>query len=158
VADGLIIFTSAHGPGRPIYAVRTNATGDITKNGDAIAWSHERAGNYMQTPLIHNGLGYFCLDNGVLSAYEIQSGKRLYQERLGGGSSGFTSSPVAAGDRLYVTNEDGRTYVIALGSAYKLLQENELGESVMATPAIADSVLYVRGRRHVFAIGERKPR
>jgi outer membrane protein assembly factor BamB len=157
VADGLIIFTSAHGPGRPIYAVRTKAGGDITGNTGMIAWSHERAGNYMQTPLIHNGLGYFCFDNGVLSVYDVKEGKRLYQERLGGGSSGFTSSPVAAGGRLYITNEDGKTYVIALGPVYKLLQENELGEPVMATPAIAEGVLYMRGRRNLFALRERRP-
>jgi outer membrane protein assembly factor BamB len=156
VGDGLMIFTSAHGPGRSIYAVRTNATGNITNNPQIVAWSHEQAGNYMQTPLMHQGLGYFCFDNGVLSVYDIKTGKRLYQERLGGGSSGFTSSPVAAGDRLYITNEDGRTYVIALGSAYKLLKENELGEPVMATPAIAEGVLYVRGQRSLFAIGERR--
>jgi outer membrane protein assembly factor BamB len=157
VAGNFILLTSAHGPGRPIYAVRTNAAGDITNDPKSIAWSHERAGNYMQTPLAHNGFGYFCLDNGVLSVYDIAAGKRLYQERLGDGKTGFTSSPVAAGNRLYITNEDGKTYVIALGGAYKLLKESELGESVMATPAIAEDVLYIRGQRHLFAIGEARP-
>jgi outer membrane protein assembly factor BamB len=155
VAGGLILLTSAHGPGRPIYAVRPNAVGDITNNLESIAWSHERAGNYMQTPLAHNGIAYFCMDNGVLSAFEIASGKRLYQERLGTGKTGFTSSPVAAQGRLYITDEDGRTYVIAPGGAYQLIRSNELGESVMATPAIAGDVLYVRGRYHLFAIGEK---
>lgn len=156
VSDGLIIFTSAHGPGRSIHAVRTNAAGKLEKDSPAIAWTQERAGNYMQTPLIHDGVGYFCLDNGVLSVYEIKTGKRLYQERLGGGNSGFSGSPVAAGGRLYITNEDGKTYVMALGGAYKLLKENELGEQVMATPAIVDGVLYVRGQRTLFALGQRK--
>jgi len=156
-ADGLVIFTSAHGPGRPIYVVRTTAAGDISNHPGVIAWSQDRAGNYMQTPLAHNGLAYFCFDNGVLSVYEVQTGKRVYQERLGAGSSGFTSSPVAAGNRLYITNEEGRTFVLALGREYKLVQENELGESVMATPAIADDVLYIRGRRNLFAIREAKP-
>ena len=157
-SKGLVIFTSAHGPGRPIYAVRTSAVGDLTKNTGMIAWSLDRAGNYMQTPLVLDGLGYFCLDNGVLSVYEIETGKRMYQQRLGAGSSGFSSSPVAAGGRIYVTNEEGRTYVIGAGASFQLLKENELGESVMATPAIAEGVLYVRGRRHLFAIGQRPKR
>ncbi len=151
--DGLLVITNAHGSMRPIYAIRTNAAGDITENRSAIAWSQERAGNYMQTPLLHNGLAYFCFDNGVLSVYQLATGERLYQQRLGGGSSGFTSSPVAAGGRLYVTNEEGHTYVLALGPEYKLLGENELGETVMATPAISDGVFYIRGRKHLFAIG-----
>jgi outer membrane protein assembly factor BamB len=154
--DGLIILTSAHGLGRPIYAIRTDAQGDITKNKTAIAWSHDRAGNYMQTPLVHGGLAYFCFDNGVLTVYDLKSGERQYQQRLGTGTSGFTGSPVAAGDRLYVTNEDGKTFVLALGREYKLLGENELGETVMSTPAVVDGVLYIRGRKHLFAIRQGK--
>lgn len=154
--DGLIVITNAHGQKRPIYAIRTDAAGDITDNPKAIAWSIDRAGNYMETPLLDQGLGYFCYDNGILTVYQLATGEKLYQQRLGGGTSGFTSSPVAAGDRLYITNEDGHTYVLANGGEYKLLGANELGETVMATPAISGDVLYFRARKHLFAIG-RKP-
>ncbi len=151
--DGLVVITNAHGEGRPIFAIRTDAAGDLTKNRSAIAWMQERAGNYMQTPLLHGGLGYFCYDNGVLSVYGLATGERLYQQRLGSGASGFSSSPVTAGGRLYITNEEGRSYVLALGREYKLLAENDLGETVMATPAISDGVLYIRGGKHLFAVG-----
>jgi outer membrane protein assembly factor BamB len=154
--DGLVVITNAHGPGRPIYAIRIDAAGDLGEDPSGIAWQHERAGNYMQTPLLTGGLAYLCFDSGVLSVYELASGKRMYQQRLGGGTSGFSSSPVAAGQQLYITNEDGRTFVLALGPEYKLLAENELGETVMATPAIADSVLYIRGGRHLFAVGAKR--
>ena len=99
----------------------------------------------MQTPLLHGGLGYFCFDNGVLTVYRLATGERLYQQRLAGAASGFSSSPVAAGGRLYITNEEGHSYVLALGPDYKLLAENDLGETVMATPAISGDVLYIRG-------------
>jgi outer membrane protein assembly factor BamB len=59
---------------------------------------------------------------------------------------------VAARDRFYITNEDGHTYVLAKGAAYKVLGENELGETVMASAAISDDVIYMRGRKHLFAI------
>jgi outer membrane protein assembly factor BamB len=154
--DGLAVITNAHGSGRPIYAIRTDASGDITKDRSSIAWSHDRSGNYMQTPLLEGGLGYFCFDTGVLSVYQLSSGQQLYQHRLGSGTSGYTSSPVAADGRLYVTNEDGHSYVLAMGREYKLLAENELGETVMATPAISDGVLYIRGGKHLFAVA-RKP-
>jgi outer membrane protein assembly factor BamB len=84
----------------------------------------------------------------------LATGERQYQQRLGGGTSGFTSSPVAAGGHLYITSEEGHSYVLALGSEYKLIGENDLGETVMATPAIAGGVLYMRGGKHLFAIGE----
>jgi outer membrane protein assembly factor BamB len=152
LSEGLILITSAHGSERPIYAIRTDAAGEIAEGNKSIAWIQPRAGNYMQTPLLHNGLGYFCYDNGVLTVYQLSTGERLYQQRLGG-TTGFTSSAVAAGDRLYITNEDGHTFVLAAGREYKLLGENELGETVMATPAISDGVLYIRGRKQLFAIG-----
>lgn len=154
-ADGLVVVTNAHGSGRPIFAIRTDASGDISESHEGIAWRQDRSGNYMQTPLLEDGLGYFCMDNGVLTVYKLKDGERAYQQRLGKGSSGFSSSPVAAGGRLYITNEDGHTYVLQLGAEYKLLQENELGETVMATPAISDGVLFVRGRSHLFAIASK---
>src|ERR1035441_7259128 len=92
--DGLVVITSAHGAARPIYAIRTDASGDLTDNRSAIAWTQERTDNYMQTPMLTGGLGYFCLDNGVLTVYQLATGEKLYQQRLGDGSSGFTSSPV----------------------------------------------------------------
>ena len=36
-----------------------------------IAWMQDRAGNYMQTPLLHEGLGYFCFDSGVLTVFQL---------------------------------------------------------------------------------------
>jgi outer membrane protein assembly factor BamB len=155
VKDGLIVITNAHGPGRPIYAIRTDAAGDLNEKKDAIAWQQEKAGNYMQTPLIDGGLAYFCYDNGVFTVFELKNGERIYQQRLGGGTSGFTSSPVAAGGKLYVTNEEGHTYVIGLGREFKILAENDLGEVVMATPAVSDGVLYIRGRKHLYAIASK---
>jgi outer membrane protein assembly factor BamB len=152
MSDGLIVITNAHGQARPIYAIRPDASGDITDNHKSIAWTVDRAGNYMETPLLDAGLGYFCFDNGILTVYQLATGEKLYQQRLGGGTSGFTSSPVAVADRLYITNEDGHTYVLAKGREYKVLSENELGETVMATAAISGDVLYLRGRKHLFAI------
>jgi outer membrane protein assembly factor BamB len=154
--DGLVAITNAHGKGRPIYAIRSDAAGDITDSKTAIAWTEPRGGNDMQTPLLDNGLGYFCFGSGVLSVYKMATGERQYQQRLGGGTSGFTSSPVAAGGHLYITNEEGHSYVLALGPEYKLLAEDEIGETVMATPAIADGVLYMRGGKHLFAIGAKQ--
>lgn len=156
LAENLIVITNAHGAERPILAVRTDAQGELAEGSPGLAWIQKRAGNYMQTPLLHGGLGYFCMDNGVLTVYQIATGERIYQQRLGGGTTGFTSSPVAAGDKLYITTEEGHTFVIATGKEYKVLGENELGETVMSTPAISDGVLYIRGRKQLFAIGTKK--
>ena len=46
--------------------------------------------------------------------------------------------------------------MLALGAEYKPLAENEIGETVMATPAIAGGALYMRGGKHLFAIGAKE--
>jgi outer membrane protein assembly factor BamB len=153
VAHDLILITSAHGRERPIYAIRTDASGELTKESGAMAWHQEKAGNYMQTPIVVDDLAYFGFDNGVLSVYDVKSGERLWQERLGGGQTGFTSSPVAGDGKVYFTSEVGDTYVLKHGRSFELLATNELGETFMSTPAIAGDQILFRARRHLIAVG-----
>jgi len=85
--------------------------------------------------------------------FDWKSGERVAQQRLGRGASGFTASPVAAGNRIYFNSEDGDVYVLEAGEELNEVAVNELGETLMATPAISDGVIYFRARRHLIAIG-----
>jgi hypothetical protein len=49
--------------------------------------------------------------------------------------------------------EDGEVNVVKAGPEYELLGKNPIGEVLMATPALSEGVLFVRGMQHVFAIG-----
>ena len=157
VVDGLVFFTSAHGGGSPIYAVRTAASGDISLGDDElaneqVAWSHPRGGSYMPTTLVYGDLLYVLRDNGVLGAYDIKTGERRYEHRLGNGSGGFTASVVAGDDKIYFTAELGEVYVVKPGPEFELLATNEMDEICMATPAIARGTLYYRTRGHLVAL------
>lgn len=157
VSYPLVFVTNAHGPAAPIYAIRLNAKGDISlpegaSRNEHVAWSVDRGGAYMQTPLVYGDYLYNCRDNGVLSCYRAVTGERLYQERLGGGTSGFSASPVAADGKIYFTSEVGDVYVVAAGPEFELLAVNSLDEIAMATPALSEGVLYFRTRHHVVAV------
>ncbi len=156
-AHGLVYLSSAHGPSRPLRAIRPGASGDITLTGDAkssehVAWSHPREGIYMQTPLVYGPHLYACRGNGILSCYDARTGERLYRERLGSSNTGFTASPVAAGGRLYFTSEEGNVYVVRAGAEFELLATNSMEDVCMATPAISGRMLIVRTKGHVYAI------
>lgn len=151
--DGPILITSAHGRMRPIYAIDPDARGSLDPDHDAMAWFHERLGNYMQTPIVVGDLAYFGFDNGVVTVVDWRTGDRLTQKRLGRGASGFTASPVAAGGRIYFSSDDGDVYVIEPGDELNEIAVNELGEILMATPAISAGVIYFRARRHLIAVG-----
>jgi outer membrane protein assembly factor BamB len=161
VAGDLIYITNAHGGQAPVYAIRTDATGDITPEGDSttskyIPWSYRRRGAYMQTPLIYRGLLYNCKDNGILTVYDAENGKKHYSKRLGSGRSGFTASPVATDGKVYFSSEEGDIYVVKAGTEFELLATNDMGEVCMATPAISEGTLYFRTHHHVIAVGDRK--
>ena len=157
VDDGLIFITNAHGLEAPIFAINAGASGDITPadgavSNDHLVWSQRRGGGYMQTPLVYDGLLYNCRDNGVLSVYEARTGRRLYQKRIGGGGSGYSASPVAADGMVYFSSEDGSIFVVKAGPEFEVLAENPMGETLMATPALSEGVMYIRTRGHLVAV------
>jgi outer membrane protein assembly factor BamB len=90
----------------------------------------------------------------VLKAYDAATGKLHYTDRLGEGTTGFSSSPVLVDGKLYLASEEGEVYVIKEGLTFALLGKNLLGEIAMATPAVSENVLYYRTRGHIVAIGE----
>ncbi len=91
------------------------------------------------------------VDNGILSAYDLASGERHYRTRLSVGA-GFSASPVASDGALYFPSEDGDVFVVRAGASYELLAHNPIGEILMASPAISEGTLFVRGRHHLFAL------
>ena len=107
----------------------------------------------MQTPIVYGEYLYACGDNGVLNCYEARTGKAVYRQRLGNGTTGFTASAIAADGKLYFTSENGDIYVVQSGPEFKLLATNAMDETCMATPAISDGLLIVRTESHVYAIG-----
>jgi outer membrane protein assembly factor BamB len=159
VANDLIFLSSAHGSAAPLRAIRPGASGDISLRGDStsseyMAWCRKRDGVYLQTPIVYGEHLYACRGNGVLSCYNARTGERIYRHRLGRGDTGFSPSPVAAGGKIYFTSEEGDVFVIQAGPGFNLLATNPMGELCMATPAIADSMLLIRTRSQLFAVGK----
>ncbi len=157
-SQGLIFVTAGYPPVQPIYAIKVGSNGDLTlKDGkdssDAIAWSKQRGGVYLPSPLVYGEYLYTVANNGILSVYEAKSGTKVYQQRVGEGGS-FVASPIVAADKLYISSEDGDLYVVKAGAKYELLSKNPIGEPILATPALAGDVLLVRGAKHLFAIAE----
>ena len=69
----------------------------------------------------------------------------------------FSASPVAADGKIYCAGEDGLVFVVQAGETFKLLATNFIGEPLMATPALSDGVMYLRGTRTLFAVGKSQP-
>jgi outer membrane protein assembly factor BamB len=151
--DGLLFVSSGYVGDklRPLYALRPGARGDLTLSEGAttnefIAWSTPVGGPYNPSPLYYDGRLYVLYDRGLVTCHEARSGRVLYdRERLPDGFA-FTSSPWAAGGRVFCLNEDGVCYVLRAGDAFEVLHTNRLAEDdmCMATPALAGDRLLLR--------------
>jgi outer membrane protein assembly factor BamB len=157
-SEDLIVVASGRRPEQPLFVLRPGARGDITlpegqASSDKIVWSRERRGPYMPTPLIYRGILYVLANNGILDAYELETGEEIYRSRVPHLGSGFSASPVAADGKIYLSNEDGDMIVIAAGREFRHIATNPMGELLMATPALSAGVMYVRSAQSLFAIG-----
>ena len=99
------------------------------------------------------GRRFVLANNGVLDVYDASTGEEIYRQRLPAIGSGFSASPVAADGKLYIANEDGLVMVLTAGREFRHIATNSIPELLMATPALSDGVLYLRGSSSVFAIG-----
>ncbi|MFO0964805.1 MAG: PQQ-binding-like beta-propeller repeat protein [Gemmataceae bacterium] len=132
--------------GSKIHALRLSAKG---KPPDTL-WVSKRPGPIESSPLYYRGLLYALMDNGVFACLDGKSGAEVYRERMAGDCN---SSPVAADGRVYMSDNDGKTYVIQAGRELKVLATNELGERITASPAITGDWLIYRTDSRLWCVG-----
>ena len=157
LGDGLLFVQAGYPPIRPIYAIRPGMEGDLTlpsgeDSSEAVAWSRNRGGVYIPSPLFYRGVLYLNANNGRLSAYDGETGERLYRARIGGVGGSYAASPIAADGRLYFTTEEGETFVVRAGREYELVARNTVDRIVMASPAASGGVLVIRAIDRLFGI------
>jgi outer membrane protein assembly factor BamB len=140
-----------------VFAVKPGGSGDVTASH--VLWKRTKGMPYVSTGIAYRGQFVTVKDLGLVSAFDLATGKELYvQEReLAGGK--YYASPVAANGYIYFAAlEDGVITVLKAGSPKPdvVAKNPKLGERVAATPAIADDTLYVRTAKHLYAFGEKK--
>jgi outer membrane protein assembly factor BamB len=152
VGHGLVFCSS--GRAGPTFAIRPGGSGDVTSTH--VEWSSPRGSPFVPSGMIHGDLLYLVNDmQSILTVLEAKTGQAVYQERLGEAvREGFSASPVAVGDKLFFTNDQGQTFVVQAGRTFKLVRVNELGARVLASPALVDGTWYWRTDKELLAIGK----
>ena len=152
--EGLLYVNG--GRGKPIYAIKPGATGDLTpgkdgKQSEFVAWSQPRGGTYLPTEVAYEGALYALSETGILNSFDAKTGKVNYRSRIETGGA-FTSSPWAYNGKVFCLNEEGKTFVIAAGEKFELLRTNSLDEMAQATPAIVGDRLLLRTESRLYSI------
>ncbi len=151
VGHGLV-FCSA-GRAGPTLAIRPGGEGDVTETH--VAWQTGRGSPFVPSPVLHEGRLYMINDNvGVVSCYDAPTGELVWQGRLESQNKlTFYASPVIVDGKLFITTEEGETFVLATGPKLEVLHVNNIGERTSASPAVVDDRWYIRTRGHLVCIG-----
>jgi len=151
VADGVAIVMSGH-QSPNLLAIRLGREGDLTGT-DAILWQNQRGNSYTPSPVLYDGKLHILTDNGTLSCLDFKTGKPYYSQMRLPKSYSFKASPVAANGKLYLSTEDGDVVVVKMGEKFEVLATNTLADQVfIATPAIMDGAIYLRGQNTLFCV------
>jgi outer membrane protein assembly factor BamB len=119
-----------------------------------VAWTASTKGAEIPSPLVLGDYYYYAEDKGFVSCLRADTGERVWRRRLNGM---VQASPVATGDRLYFAGLSGTVTVLRGGPHFQVLARNELDEGLVASPALANSCLFLRGEKHLYCIsGEPK--
>ena len=131
--------------GAAIFAARLQARGDVTLAKDTtsnagVAWSKTGRGPTCRCRRCTTGSCTSSPTTACSTPTRLRPARRFYRQRLPTVGSGFSASPVAADGKIYLSNEDGEMLVVAAGREFKHIATNSMGDLLMATPALSDSV------------------
>ncbi len=156
--DGLLYVNG--GRGRPLFAIRPGAAGDISPGKDQtsneyVVWSQARGGTYLPSPVAYDGAVYTLTETGILNRFDAKTGKQTYKTRIDPAATAFTTSPWAYNGKLFCLSEEGQTFVIATGEEFRLLHVNELDDFAQASPALVGDRLLIRTEQRLYSIRRR---
>jgi outer membrane protein assembly factor BamB len=119
-----------------------------------VVWRSGKLGLHYASPVYYQDRIYGLTSVG-LSCLAPGDGAQLWVKRMRGL---FWASPIVINGKIYIINEQGETVVLQTGDTPKVLATNELKDTILATPAVADGALYLRSDRFLYCIaGPAKP-
>jgi len=145
-----MVFSFGGSPQKHAMALRLGGQGDVSKTH--VVWRNERSMPYIPSPILVGDYLHIINDNGVYTCLEPVTGMTLSTGRKLGS---VNSSPVSVAGRVYFFEDSGSCTIIENGPKFHVLERNELGEAVYATPAISNGQIFVRSESKLICIGEK---
>lgn len=152
VSNDLVVLTSGY-PTKIALALKAGGSGDVTGTTQLV-WSYNKGTAYVPSPILYGDYIYLMTDRGLLTCLDAKTGKMEYEGARVPKPTTFMASPVAYEGKILLTSEEGETFILKAGPKHEVLRSNSLGEPVYASPAIANGNIFIRGERHLFAIGK----
>ncbi|MGL6076479.1 MAG: PQQ-binding-like beta-propeller repeat protein [Fimbriiglobus sp.] len=129
-------------------AIRPGGSGDISETH--VRWKVTKGLPYVPSPLVYENQMYVVSMRGMLSAYDVKTGKEVFLDE-NVGLTGSYASPIAANGHVYLFGLDGSCVVLKAGDFADVKHRAKFGERIAATPAIVGDTIYVRSAKHLYA-------
>lgn len=135
---------------RPLLALRAGGRGDVTESHKL--WSFGN-GPDVPTPVTDGRYFYSVNDRGIIWCLDANTGQEIWgKQRIRPAT--YSSSPVLADGKIYITNEEGLTTVLKAAPQFEVLAENDLGDYTLSSPAISDGHIFIRTAKFLYSIGK----
>ncbi len=144
-----VIYMSRGYRNSDFLAIRPGGHGEVTESHTL--WRTPTGASYVPSILYYDGLLYMTSDAGILTCAQADTGEPVWRQRLRGV---FFASPTAADGKIYFVSENGETIVVRAGREPHVLARNNLGERLIASPAISRGHLFLRSDENLFCIGK----
>ncbi|MFT5302291.1 MAG: outer membrane protein assembly factor BamB [Mariniblastus sp.] len=140
----------------PLVAVSSGMTGRQAFSANAkfegLDWAKMQAGPGMSSPVSIGGYVYIP-SRGIITCYSAEDGSVVYKSRLPLGST--AASAWAAGDQVFLMDENGKTVALQVGSEMKIVATNQIDNDLFwSTPAMSGKSLLIRGVKKLYCIRE----
>jgi len=137
----------------PVRVVAVRPGNPATGQKPSVAYEMRKRGLVVITPLVKDGRLFLYDGDGTVFCHNVATGDVIWRQRPGGR---FCGSPVWVDNRLYCISRDGDVVVLAASDKYEPLARVPLGEPSLATPAVANGVMYLRTETQLFSLGGKK--
>ena len=136
-----------HGEGvGHLWAIDATKTGDVTES--AVVWHHPFR-RTISTVAIHEGIVYAVNFSGFFHALDVKTGKMLWEHDT---LAAVWGSPYVVDGKVMLGDEDGDLTIMKTGRVKEVLSEVNFGNTIYSTPVVANGVLYIMTRSHLYAI------
>lgn len=118
-----------------------------------IVWRYGRQVPQVPSPLLVGDEIYLVSEKGIATCLDAHSGKVHWTERVPGN---YSSSPLFADGRIYVSSREGETTVLAPGKSFRVLGSGKLDGQIMASPAAVERAIYLRTDQAIYRLERRE--
>lgn len=128
-----------------ILAVKGGGRGDVTDTH--VLWKHAtKHTDHIVSPMVVENRMLLIKSGGIATCFDTNDGTQVFGPVRIRNEGNYFASPVYGDGKIYVASENGKIVVLRSSDDLEVLAVNDLGDSILGTPAIADGALFVRTR------------